>query len=162
MTDFHLLDLPSDRMEGDVVVAFFFEDDRPLVGAAAVLDWRLNGHLTRMLLDEEVSGRVSDAVLVQNNGKLHADWALFVGGGRRSRVSLDGWQKKLKKCIMQCRKAGFDRVAICLEASDSVPTAELEAAAREALLEQGDAATEFLFSFDILSAGNDLLAADGN
>ena len=60
MSDTYILDLPPDRMEGEVATVYFFEDDRPLHGSASMLDWRLNGKVTELLLDGTVSGRIGD------------------------------------------------------------------------------------------------------
>lgn len=125
MIDKHLLDMPPDKMEGEVAVALFFEDDRPLKGAAALIDWRLNGHLTRQMLNRSVSGALRDSLLIQNNGKLDSDWALLVGGGRRRKLTATVWARLLSKIFKACSQAGFSRVAICLDADGSLPDKEL-------------------------------------
>lgn len=119
------LDLPPDRMDGEVVVALFFEDDRPLRGAAALLDWRLNGHLTRLLLEQRTAGALGDTVICANNGKLESDWALLVGGGTRQRLSRAIWERLVKRLFDICAQAGFDRLAICLDDDTSLSTAEI-------------------------------------
>lgn len=131
MTDKHLLDMPPDRMEGEVVVAFFFDDDRPLKGAAALIDWRLNGHLTRQLLDGAVTGASRDALLIMNNGKLESDWALLVGGGQRKRLSSAAWTRLVTHIFKICDQAGFKRISICLDADETLSMNELTALVRE-------------------------------
>lgn len=125
MADKHLLDMPPDKMEGEVAVAFFFEDDRPLKGAAALLDWRLNGHLTSQLINHAVSGAPRDLLLIQNNGKLDSDWAMLIGGGQRKKLSTTVWTRLLSKTFKACSQAGFSRIAICLDIDDSLPEGEL-------------------------------------
>jgi hypothetical protein len=132
MNDMHLLDMPPDKMEGEVVAALFFKDDRPLAGAAALLDWRLNGHLTKQLLSGSVTGTSRDLLLVQNNGKLDSDWALFVGGGRRKEISVDQYSLLLAKIFRTCHQAGFARIAICLDIDSSLSKKELTTLVREA------------------------------
>ena len=117
--------MPPDKMEGEVAVALFFEDDRPLKGAAALIDWRLNGHLTRQLLNRSVNGASRDLLLIQNNGKLDSDWAMLVGGGQRRKLTLTVWTRLLSKIFKTCSKAGFSRIAICLDADGSLPEKEL-------------------------------------
>ena len=125
MVDKHLLDMPPDKMEGEVAVALFFEDDRPLKGAAALIDWRLNGHLTRQLMNLHVNGAPRDLLLIQNNGKLDSDWAMLVGGGQRRKLTPIVWTRLLSKIFKTCSKAGFSRIAICLDADGSLPEKEL-------------------------------------
>lgn len=125
MVDKHLLDMPPDKMEGEVAVALFFEDDRPLKGAAALLDWRLNGHLTGQLLSCTVSGTPRDLIMIQNNGKLDSDWAMLVGGGQRKKLSATVWTRLLSKIFKACHQAGFSRIAICLDTDDSLTDRQL-------------------------------------
>ncbi len=148
MTDTYILDLPPDRMEGEVAAAFFFEDDRPLHGSASLLDWRLNGKLTEMLVAGTVTGRLGDAIIVRNNGKLDADWALFLGGGKRQRLSKAVWERLLKKGIKLCQKAGFERVAFCLDSQEEVPVSQIREIAESVLAENSKDEIECLFSFD--------------
>ena len=135
MSEAYILDLPPDRMEGEVAVVFFFEDDRPLHGAASLLDWRLNGALTELLVDGKVSGRLGDAVVVRNNGKLDAEWALFLGGGKRARLSTAVWERLLKKGFKVCSRAGFDRIAFCLDSQEEVPVSQIREIAENILAE---------------------------
>ena len=125
MADKHLLDMPPDKMEGEVAVALFFEEDRPLKGAAALVDWRLNGRLTRQLLSLSVNGSPRDLLLIQNNGKLDSDWAMLIGGGQRRKLTHTVWTRLLSKIFKACSKAGFSRIAICLDADGSLPENEL-------------------------------------
>ncbi|PLX98943.1 MAG: hypothetical protein C0623_10765 [Desulfuromonas sp.] len=148
MKEAYILDLPPDRMEGEVATVFFFEDDRPLHGSASLLDWRLNGALTDLLLAGKVTGKLGDTVIFQNNGKLDADWALFLGGGKRSRLSGAVWERLLRKGLKTCVKAGFDRIAFCLDSQRDASVAEIKAIAGHVLKDQGASSIECLFSFD--------------
>ncbi len=148
MSETHFLDLPPDRMEGEVAVVFFFEDDRPLHGAASLLDWRLNGRMTELLLSGAVTGRLGDVVVFRNNGKLDADWALLMGGGKRERLSVALWERLLKKAIKVCQKAGFERVAFSLDSQADVPMSQIRKVAENLLGELRDTPLECLFSFD--------------
>lgn len=148
MSETYILDLPPDRMEGEAAAVFFFEDDRPLHGAASLLDWRLNGKLTELLLAGKVSGRLGDTVVVRNNGKLDVDWALFLGGGKRQKLTVAVWERLLKKGLKLCAKAGFGRIAFCLDSQEHISAAELKDIAGRLLAEQTNPAFECLFTFD--------------
>ena len=52
-----------DRMSVDVLVLGPFEGERPLKGASGYCDWRLNGRLSQMLVDESFQGKPRDVVL---------------------------------------------------------------------------------------------------
>ncbi|MFO7983527.1 MAG: M17 family peptidase N-terminal domain-containing protein [Desulfuromonadales bacterium] len=109
-----LLDLPADRMDGDVVGVLFFEDERPLEGPAALLDWRMNGFLTRRLLSGQASGRRNERILVDSNAKILAPWVLFQGAGKLKDDNRDLWRRAVNELLRTAVDAGFSRVAICL------------------------------------------------
>jgi len=148
MSETYILDLPPDRMEGEVATVFFFEDDRPLHGAASLLDWRLNGKLTELLVAGKVTGRLGDTVIMQNNGKLDVDWALFIGGGTRQRLSRAVWERLIKKGLKICEKAGFDRIAFCLDSQENVSASEIKELANQLVSEHKSSSFDCLFSFD--------------
>lgn len=133
MMQLHLLDNPVDRFEGDVVAAFYFVDDRPLCGPAALLDWRLNGRLTELLLQDVLDGTIGEQLLVQGNGKIAADWALFVGGGKRAELAENGYRKLLRHLLTTCHRAGATRVALGLGLSAGMTSAELQRLVRQSL-----------------------------
>ncbi len=65
----------------DAFVVFVAEDERPLVGLAGLLDWRLAGALTRLLEAEALTGRLTEALLTVTNGRLAAPRILAFGVG---------------------------------------------------------------------------------
>jgi Cytosol aminopeptidase family, N-terminal domain len=148
MIALHVLDLPVDRMEGEVVAALFFEDVRPLFGAAALLDWRLNGRLTDMLLKKEVTGRAGEHVLVANNGKLVADWILFVGGGKWHGLNIGRYRERLRHLLSVCSNAGFSLVSIGLTTRPGMAPNLLEKELGRALADLPGKRPECLLSFD--------------
>ena len=141
-------DDPLDRLPGEVAAAFIFSDLRPPRGGAALLDWRLNGRLTRMLIDGEAGGEFGEHILVANNGKLVADWALFVGGGiAPARLSASS-RKLLRHLLDVCRQAGFTRLAIGLSAVDATEAEVLEQTLAELLSEAADPDLECRLTID--------------
>lgn len=114
MAQLHLLDNPVDLFEGEVVAALFFADERPLRGPQALLDWRLNGLLTDLLLQGRVSGSTGEHVLVRSNGKISADRVLFVGGGSCQVLGDEACRGLLRHLLATCCRAGFTRIALGL------------------------------------------------
>ena len=78
MTTLERVESPADCLKAESVVVLYFTDKKLLEGPAALLDWRLDGQLTRMLLSGDVLGKAGEHVMLQNNGKLKSDWVLFV------------------------------------------------------------------------------------
>lgn len=114
MTSVRVVAQAPDRMPGEVVAGFFFEDQRPVDGAAALLDWRLNGLLSRLLLDGSATGRPGEYILVRNNGKLATPWILFAGGGMLQNLAPFTYKGLVGCVIDDCRRAGFRQVSLCV------------------------------------------------
>jgi hypothetical protein len=153
MTPVRVLDLPADRMEGEAVAAFFFEDERPLRGPAALLDWRLNGALTDLLLTGQAAGRAGEHILFPNNGKLGADWVFFVGGGSRQGLGEETYGSLIRHVLAACRDSGFARVALCLAPLPNMGPAILESLVTEIMAETAPVALECLLTIETESPG---------
>lgn len=73
-----------DRMKADTFVASIFEEDKPPRGLAGLLDWRLCGRVSDLLIQEQVSGRFREAVLLPGYDRLPAYRVCVYGLGKRS------------------------------------------------------------------------------
>lgn len=58
-----------------------FADCRPLKGNAALLDWRLNGRLSRILMKNRFRGDFKEALLLPSEGRIRSREILFLGLG---------------------------------------------------------------------------------
>jgi len=124
---------PADHLTGESVVALYFDDLRPLDGPAAVLDWRLDGQLTRMLLDGEIHGRAGEHVLLQGNGKLKADWVLFVGGGKWHGLCEETHAALVKHMLTVARQAGFSDLSLVFFQHEDFDVQKLHQQIKDAL-----------------------------
>jgi hypothetical protein len=52
-----------DIQECDVLVTGFFSDERPLRGSTGWIDWRLNGILSRLLIEKRLTGGWKETTL---------------------------------------------------------------------------------------------------
>jgi len=121
-----ICDEPADRLPGELVAAFFFADERPPQGPAGLLDWRLNGWLTRCLLAGRAVGRPGEFLLVGNNGKLQASWALFAGGGAGEALTPLTCAGLMGSLLEAVRLAGFRRIGLALPLLPGVEKPEVE------------------------------------
>jgi hypothetical protein len=128
-------ELPADRVDAQVVVVPFFENEKPLRDSQALLDWRLNGILTSMLLKNQVSGKPGERVLVNGGSKIAAPWVMFIGAGERRDLLFEKLNHLLSEAISLCRRAGFFRVGICFGDLAQVLRDELSEVARQHLNE---------------------------
>lgn len=142
--------LPADFLTGESVVALYFADQKPLVGPAALLDWRLDGQLTRMLLTGAIQGRAGEHVMLQNNGKLKADWVLFVGGGKWRGLCRETHAALVRHMLQVVRQAGFKDVALAFMPHEEVDRDILQQQVGAALAAEGTGIETCRFSCEAL------------
>ena len=131
------LALPADSLAGESVVALYFADQRPLEGPAALLDWRLDGQLTQMLIAGEIQGRAGEHVMLQNNGKLKAGWALFVGGGKWHGLCEETHASLVRHMLSVARQAGFKDVSLTFMPHEEAEPKILQQQIEKALAVEG-------------------------
>ena len=146
MTQPEPVELAADMLPGEAVVTLYFSDVKPLDGPAALLDWRMNGQLTRIMLDKGGSGRAGEHVMLQSNGKLAAEWVLFVGGGKWHGLCSETHSSLVRHMVGVARQAGFKRIALAFLPHEDVTTESLQQQVEEALKAEGNGIEECLFS----------------
>lgn len=129
-----LVDLPADRLPGEILVVPLFEDQRTLDGPAAVVDWRLDGLLSRLIVSGELTGKVGEQAALQANDKLASPWILVGGSGRWQTLDRDDYVTMTDRLLTMAAKAGAAELALCLPPADGVDAAEIERIVRGRLV----------------------------
>jgi len=70
-----------DAQECDILVTGFFSDERPLEGSAGLIDWRLNGMLSRLLIEKKLTGEWKEITLIPTQGRIIPRMILLLGFG---------------------------------------------------------------------------------
>jgi hypothetical protein len=79
---FALPDLASlDQLKTEVLCLPVFEDERPLRGTPGLVDWRLCGRVSELLVRGTMTGAPGEAVLMSARPRLMAERLMWVGGG---------------------------------------------------------------------------------
>ncbi len=146
MSDCRRVDLLGDRIESQVVACPFFFNEKPLRGPQALLDWRLNGLLSRMLARDEVCGEPGERVLFAGNGKIRAHWILFLGAGERDAFFPTPFENFLDELLRICCNAGFVKLGLCLETGVGYPVDLIEEQVRGKVLQRDLAGIDCLLS----------------
>ena len=73
-----------DELQTQLIVLPFFADERPLCGAAGLIDWRLCGALSRKIMSGYLDGRFGEKALLVASPKLKSEGLLLVGLGESS------------------------------------------------------------------------------
>jgi len=132
---------PAERVRADLLVAPFFEGDRPLRGAAARVDWRLSGHLSEMLARGAFGGTPDDVILVPAGTRLRAPRALLLGLGPRESFAPRALRASARLAVARAAslRAGIVALALPGEAESGVAA---ERAAAAVLIGAGEALAE--------------------
>jgi len=70
-----------DGLDVEVFASCFHEDERPLRGAAGLLDWRLCGRLSQLVRQNKILGTMGEIVLLPTMGRASFERILMVGAG---------------------------------------------------------------------------------
>jgi hypothetical protein len=70
-----------DVQECDVLVTGFFMNERPPGGSTGLIDWRLNGILSRLLLEKKLTGEWKETTLIPSQGRVMSRMILLLGLG---------------------------------------------------------------------------------
>jgi hypothetical protein len=106
----------------------------------------LNGRLTDQLLQGMVSGCTGEHLLVRSNGKIAADWVLFVGGGKHRGLGENDCCELLRHLFTTCCRAGFFRIVLGLALPAGITAVRLQKLVREAMAETAPDNLECLLS----------------
>ncbi len=103
-----------DELQAEVIVLPFFSDERPLCGAAGLIDWRLCGALSRKLMAGYVDGSFGERALLTNPTKLQSEALLLVGLGASSAFDKSIAKKACALIAETLREAKVSSAALAL------------------------------------------------
>ncbi len=118
----------------DALCLFIGEDERPLRGAAGLVDWRMCGGLSRVLSAEFFTGARGDWLLLPSNGRIAMPAIFACGAGKRAQVDADAIHALLGDAAARLRKARVSRVALEVPGGGAVDDAGRARALKEAFL----------------------------
>ncbi len=70
-----------DAQECDLLVVGFFRDERPLKGSSGWIDWRFNGMLSQLLVENKLTGDWKEATLIPSQERILPRMILLLGLG---------------------------------------------------------------------------------
>ena len=82
-----LLSIDIDRIETEVVVLPFFSDEKPLKGAAGLIDWRMRGKISRLISQGRISGDKGESTLFLPDSRISAKKIIMSGLGDSSKFN---------------------------------------------------------------------------
>lgn len=129
-----------DEQQGTCLVLTSFSEDRPLRGLTGLVDWRLNGQISRLMLSEFIDIHFQESVLVPIEGRLPYSRILLVGLGRRADFNAQRFEDACRFCFGTLRRLGVFDFAMTLPGRVGLDVGLRQALAgwRRALLESFD------------------------
>ncbi len=101
-----------DAQECDVLVAGFFGDEKPLKGSSGWIDWRFNGMLSQLLMENKLTGDWMETTLIPSRERILPKMILLLGLGEVKRYS-DLRLRKLSSYLLNTlQKLGW--LNVCL------------------------------------------------
>lgn len=78
-----------DKINTELVVFMHYEDDKPFTELLGLVDWRVNGRISRFVQDKGYEGKPKEMLLLPSESRLKADQVLIVGLGKRENFHQD-------------------------------------------------------------------------
>ncbi|HJL17253.1 MAG TPA: M17 family peptidase N-terminal domain-containing protein [Sandaracinaceae bacterium LLY-WYZ-13_1] len=88
-----------DELKREALALTFFEDQRPLRGALGLVDWRLCGQISRLLLRGHVTGALEDTVLVPTRPRLPFEKLFLFGAGRLAELDEPRFESVVERML---------------------------------------------------------------
>jgi hypothetical protein len=114
-----------DETDCEALAVPFFEDERPLRGVLGMVDWRLCGFISRMIIRGRIRGLLGEAVLVPGRPHLNVDKLFLFGLGPQESLS-EGLAEEVTEQMLSTLAAAAARTsALTLpgRAADSISAA---------------------------------------
>jgi hypothetical protein len=86
-----------DEASVEVAVGSFWQDERPMRGFAGLLDWRLAGRLSALLVSGFVRGEPGEVLLVPGKPHVPFEKILLVGLGPRASFDEDAFRRGVQR-----------------------------------------------------------------
>ena len=97
---------------GDMLAVFFWQDVRPLRGAAGLLDWRLCGKLSGLIQSGRLTGAEGEQLLLPSGGRLPWRLIMVMGLGPRIGFSSTRFRAALTRLFTTARGLDVHDIAL--------------------------------------------------
>jgi hypothetical protein len=95
-------------------VLYRFAEMKPLRGMASLVDWRLYGHLSKLVINGFLTGEAEESLLMPLGRLLPQQYLLVFGLGERAEFSKESFLKGAKRTFETIRKLGHRDVVLAL------------------------------------------------
>lgn len=103
-----------DVQECEILVTGFFEDERPLRGSSGWVDWRLNGRISRCLIEKRLVGSWKETTLIPSQGRILPSFILWVGLGKVKEYSYPRLRELFPYLLGTLKKLNVSKICFSL------------------------------------------------
>ncbi|MBA7643210.1 Cytosol aminopeptidase [subsurface metagenome] len=98
------------NFHGDIIIVNLFEGIKLPGGATGAVDKALDGMITKLIKNKEITGKLGEGVVLHTFGKIKPDKVLIVGLGKSSEFGLEQIRKASGAAAKQARKTKAKKV----------------------------------------------------
>ena len=103
-----------DQVPSETAALFFHIDERPLTGSSGLVDWRLCGQISRLLISGMIAGDTGEQVLLASQGRIGAEKIMLFGLGSTQTFSFERYGRTMSLAAKALRKMRADSVVLSL------------------------------------------------
>jgi hypothetical protein len=103
-----------DTLRCDGLALPWFSDERPLRGALGLIDWRLCGFVSKLVVDGALRGAPLETVLIPGRPKFALSKLFVVGLGSRAEFDDTGFARASQHMLETLHRAGARTLALVL------------------------------------------------
>jgi hypothetical protein len=103
---------------GDLLAVGFYQDVRPLRGAAGLLDWRFDGRLSALIVGGGLTGALGEQLLIPSNRRLPWRLTLAVGLGPSADFDDKHAPAAIRQVLTTMRGMALGRLTVSLPGRD--------------------------------------------
>lgn len=103
-----------DRLKSEALSLPFFSDERPLRGVLGLVDWRMHGRISRLILQGRISGQRDETTLVRSRPRLTFEKVFLFGLGRREDFTVEVYEQTTARILETLTRARVRASAVVL------------------------------------------------
>lgn len=117
----NILSQPIDKMLSGTLVLTVFKDEKPLKGANGLVDWRLCGKLSKLVMDKKITGEYKENTLIISQKSMIAPRILVVGLGEGKDFNESRLEEVSLYIADTLKNVGVKKVSLSIPGSSYLP-----------------------------------------